>query len=441
VNNMSDSTNTDSAENKSKRTIEIVSRGLSKRRAAEQRFRFYGKLAIFLGLMFLAVLFVSIFSKGYTAFVQTYVKLEVYVDPQMIDPQGGRNKDTLSTADYGALVKATLRSMFPEAKSRRDKRALYSLVSNGADFEVRSRILANPDLIGKTLSLWVPADDEVDMMMKGHTDRNAPEGERRLKDNQLAWVDQLHAKGLLEKRFNTTLFTNGDSRDPELAGIWGAVVGSFYTLVVTLLLSFPIGVAAAVYLEEFAPKNRYTDIIEVNINNLAAVPSIVFGLLGLAMFINFFGLPRSAPLVGGLVLTLMTLPTIIIASRAALKSVPPSIREAALGVGASPQQAMMYHVLPLAMPGILTGTIIGMAQALGETAPLLMIGMVAFIVDVPGGVFDPSTVLPVQIYLWADSPERAFVERTSAAIMVLLTFLIVMNALAVVLRKRFERRW
>ena len=441
MNNMSDSTNTDSAENKSKRTIEIVSRGLSKRRAAEQRFRFYGKLAIFLGLMFLAVLFVSIFSKGYTAFVQTYVKLEVYVDPQMIDPQGGRNKDTLSTADYGALVKATLRSMFPEAKSRRDKRALYSLVSNGADFEVRSRILANPDLIGKTLSLWVPADDEVDMMMKGHTDRNAPEGERRLKDNQLAWVDQLHAKGLLEKRFNTTLFTNGDSRDPELAGIWGAVVGSFYTLVVTLLLSFPIGVAAAVYLEEFAPKNRYTDIIEVNINNLAAVPSIVFGLLGLAMFINFFGLPRSAPLVGGLVLTLMTLPTIIIASRAALKSVPPSIREAALGVGASPQQAMMYHVLPLAMPGILTGTIIGMAQALGETAPLLMIGMVAFIVDVPGGVFDPSTVLPVQIYLWADSPERAFVERTSAAIMVLLTFLIVMNALAVVLRKRFERRW
>ena len=441
MNNMSDSTNTDSAENKSKRTIEIVSRGLSKRRAAEQRFRFYGKLAIFLGLMFLAVLFVSIFSKGYTAFVQTYVKLEVYVDPQMIDPQGERNKDTLSTADYGALVKATLRSMFPEAKSRRDKRALYSLVSNGADFEVRSRILANPDLIGKTLSLWVPADDEVDMMMKGHTDRNAPEGERRLKDNQLAWVDQLHAKGLLEKRFNTTLFTNGDSRDPELAGIWGAVVGSFYTLVVTLLLSFPIGVAAAVYLEEFAPKNRYTDIIEVNINNLAAVPSIVFGLLGLAMFINFFGLPRSAPLVGGLVLTLMTLPTIIIASRAALKSVPPSIREAALGVGASPQQAMMYHVLPLAMPGILTGTIIGMAQALGETAPLLMIGMVAFIVDVPGGVFDPSTVLPVQIYLWADSPERAFVERTSAAIMVLLTFLIVMNALAVVLRKRFERRW
>jgi phosphate transport system permease protein len=301
--------------------------------------------------------------------------------------------------------------------------------------------MENPALIGQTLSLWVPADDDVDMLLKGHIKREGAESERRLKDNQLRWIDQMWEQGRMEKRFNTTFFTAGDSRDPELAGIWGAVSGSFLTLIVTLLLSFPIGVAAAVYLEEFAPKNHLTDIIEVNINNLAAVPSIVFGLLGLAMFINLFGLPRSAPLVGGLVLSLMTLPTIIIASRAALKSVPPSIREAALGVGASPQQAMMYHVLPLAMPGILTGTIIGMAQALGETAPLLMIGMVAFIVDIPGNVFDPSTVLPVQIFLWADSPERAFVERTSAAIMVLLTFLIAMNAIAVVLRKRFERRW
>ncbi len=244
------------------------------------------------------------------------------------------------------------------------------------------------------------------------------------------------------KRSSTqTFFTAGDSREPELAGIRGAVVGSFYTLVITLILSFPIGVAAAVYLEEFAPRNRWTDLIEVNINNLAAVPSIVFGLLGLAMFLNFFGLPRSAPLVGGLVLTLMTLPTIIIASRAALLSVPPSIREAALGVGASKMQVVAHHVLPLALPGMLTGTIIGMARALGESAPLLMIGMVAFIVDVPGGFTDPSTVLPVQIYLWVDSPERAFVERTSAAVMILLGFLIVMNATAVILRKKFERRW
>jgi phosphate transport system permease protein len=279
------------------------------------------------------------------------------------------------------------------------------------------------------------------MVVKGHIRRDVPEAESRVKDNQMAWIDRFQEQGRLEKRFNTTFFTAGDSREPELAGIQGAVTGSFYTLIVTLLLSFPIGVAAAVYLEEFAPKNRWTDIIEVNINNLAAVPSIVYGLLGLAVFLNFFGLPRSVPLVGGLVLTLMTLPTIIIASRAALKSVPPSIREAALGVGASRTQMVMHHVLPLALPGMLTGTIIGMAQALGETAPLLMIGMVAFIVDIPGGFTDPSTVLPVQIFLWADSPERAFLEKTSAAIMVLLAFLVTMNALAVFLRKKFERRW
>ncbi|NBC46524.1 MAG: phosphate ABC transporter permease PstA [Gammaproteobacteria bacterium] len=268
-----------------------------------------------------------------------------------------------------------------------------------------------------------------------------PEDARRLSDQQIAWVLQLQHEGLLSKRFNIPFFTNGTSREPELAGIGGAVMGSFYTLVLTLLFSFPIAVGAALYLEEFAPKNRFTDLIEVNINNLAAVPSIVFGLLGLAVFINFFGVPRSTPLVAAMVLTLMTLPTIIIASRAALKSVPPSIREAALGVGASPLQTRMHHVLPLALPGMMTGTIIGMAQALGESAPLLMIGMIAFIVDVPQGFTDSATVLPVQIFLWADSPERAFVERTSAAIMVLLAFLILMNLTAVLLRRRFERRW
>ena len=253
--------------------------------------------------------------------------------------------------------------------------------------------------------------------------------------------DRKRTGRIRRNKFNLNFFTAGDSREPELAGIRGAAVGSFLTLVVTLVLSFPIGVAAAIYMEEFAPKNRWTDLIEVNINNLAAVPSIVFGLLGLAVFLNFFGLPRSAPLVGGLVLTLMTLPTVIIASRSALKSVPPSIREAALGVGASQMQMVAHHVLPLAIPGMLTGTIIGMARALGETAPLLMIGMVAFIVDIPAGLTDPSTALPVQIFLWADSPERGFVERTSAAIMVLLAFLITMNAAAVILRKKFERRW
>jgi phosphate transport system permease protein len=279
------------------------------------------------------------------------------------------------------------------------------------------------------------------MLIKGHFRRDLPEDERRVSDKQIAWIDRLAAEGHLERKFNITFLTTGDSREPELAGIWGAVSGSFFTLLITLVLSFPIGVAAAVYLEEFAKKNRWTDLIEVNINNLAAVPSIVFGLLGLAVFLNLFGLPRSAPLVGGLVLTLMTLPTIIIASRSALKSVPPSIREAALGVGASKMQMVVHHVLPLALPGMLTGAIIGMARALGESAPLLMIGMVAFIVDIPKGVTDPATVLPVQIYLWADSPERAFVERTSAAIMVLLAFLVVMNAGAIILRKKFERRW
>jgi len=419
----------------------IVKAGLGKRKAAERRFKFYGMISVGLGLLFLSTLFISIVSKGYTAFQQTYVQLEINFDEQRIDPSGTRLPDNLSSADYGGVVKASLRQMFPEVTNRREKRTLYGLVSNGADFIIRDMVMKDPSLIGSTQSIWVPTDDDTDMFMKGHVDRNLAEDDRRVKNNQIAWIDKLHAEGKIEKRFNTTFFTAGDSRDPELAGIWGAAVGSMLTLAVTLLLSFPIGVATAVYLEEFAPKNRWTDLIEVNINNLAAVPSIVFGLLGLAVFINYFELPRSAPLIGGLVLTLMTLPTIIIASRAALKSVPPSIREAALGIGASKMQTVFYHVLPLAMPGMLTGTIIGMAQALGETAPLLMIGMVAFIVDVPGNIFDPATVLPVQIFLWADSPERAFVERTSAAIMVLLAFLITMNALAVVLRKRFERRW
>jgi phosphate transport system permease protein len=296
-------------------------------------------------------------------------------------------------------------------------------------------------LVGKTVSLWLPANDDIDMLFKGHIDRNVNQSERRVNDRQLEWIDRLAAENRIEKHFNSAFFTSGDSREPELAGIRGAVMGSLFTLVGTFLISFPLGVSTAVYLEEFAPINKWTDLIEVNINNLAAVPSIVFGLLGLAMFINFFGFPRSSPIVGCLVLTLMTLPTIIIAGRAALKSVPPSIREAALAMGASQLQTVFHHVLPLAMPGMLTGAIIGMSRALGETAPLLMIGMVAFIVDIPSSFTEPSTVLPVQIYLWADSPERAFVERTSAAIMVLLVFLILMNGLAVYLRKRYERRW
>ena len=424
-----------------KHTTDVVRAGLSKRYKREARFRRMGLAAIIMGLIFLSLLFISIIGNGYSAFWQTFVQLEVHLDAAVIDPDGTRDPEVIAGADYGGMVKQSLRDMFPDVTSRRDKRKLYGVVSSGSSYYLRDYVVANPDKIGNTIQLWVPADDDIDMLVKGHYDRDKPESERRVKDNQIAWIDQLFEQNRVESRFNTTLFTAGDSRDPELAGIWGAVTGSFFTLIVTLLLAFPLGVATAVYLEEFAPKNRWTDLIEVNINNLAAVPSIVFGLLGLAVFINFIGMPRSAPLVGGLVLTLMTLPTIIIASRAALISVPPSIREAALGVGASKMQMVFHHVLPLAMPGMLTGTIIGMAQALGESAPLLMIGMVAFIVDIPTSAMDPSTVLPVQIYLWADSPERAFVERTSAAIMVLLAFLIAMNALAVLLRKKFERRW
>jgi phosphate transport system permease protein len=420
---------------KPQRTLDIVNKGLAKRYRAEKRFRLYGILSILASLGFLSFLFISIISGGYTAFQQTRIQLTVHIDPEFFEDS------VIATADYNGLIKAALRSRFPDVSGRREKRDLYRIVSTGAAFQLREQVLADHELIGKELTLWVPADDNVDMLMKGNISRDVPESDRTLNDRQIAWVDDLVNNGQVQKRFNVDFFTSGDSREPELAGIWGAVAGSFLTLVITLVLSFPIGIAAAIYLEEFASKNRWTDLIEVNINNLAAVPSIVFGLLGLAVFLNFFGLPRSAPLVGGLVLTLMTLPTIIIASRASLQSVPPSIREAALGIGASKMQMVFHHVLPLAMPGMLTGTIIGMARALGETAPLLMIGMVAFIVDIPGGFTDPATALPVQIYLWADSPERAFTERTSAATLVLLAFLITMNALAVYLRRRFERRW
>jgi phosphate transport system permease protein len=427
--------------NNKPRTIDLVNQSLAKRYAREKRFRRLGLAAISAGLLFVSFLFISIFAKGYTAFWQTEIQLQITFDEEMIDPTGERDPEVLSFANYSGLVKTALMERFPEVRKRGDRRDLFGIVSTGASLQLREIVLSDPSVIGTTRTLWLTADDDIDMLVKGHIDRELDESDRRVNDKVIAWVEALEADGAVDSSFNINFFSNGDSRDPEQAGIAGAVMGSFYTLIVTLLLSFPIGVASAVYLEEFAPKNKLTDIIEVNINNLAAVPSIVFGLLGLAVFINFFELPRSAPIVGGLVLTLMTLPTIIIASRAALKSVPPSIREAALGVGASKMQAITHHVLPLALPGMLTGTIIGMAQALGESAPLLMIGMVAFIVDIPQGAFDPSTVLPVQIYLWADSPERAFVERTSAAILVLLGFLLTMNLLAVILRKKFERRW
>ena len=420
---------------------ERVSAGIARRYRRERTFRMAGLGAVLTGMAFLAFFFSTLIGNGYTAFLQTHILLDVELSAAVIDPDGARDPQSLRQADYQGPIRDSLRARFPGVQSRNELRELFALVSSAAGFELRNSVLANPGLVGETIGLWVVADDDVDMLIKGHMDRTAEESQRRINDRQLGWIEQLEADGRVDRKFNHRFFTSGDSRDPEMSGIWSAVVGSFYMLLVTLVLSFPLGVATAIYLEEFAPRNRWTDVIEVNINNLAAVPSIVFGLLGLALFINFFGLPRSAPVVGGLVLTLMTLPVVIIASRAALMSVPPSIREAALGVGASKVQTIFHHVMPLAMPGMLTGTIIGMARALGESAPLLMIGMVAFIVDVPDSPLDPATALPVQVFLWADSPERAFVERTSAAILVLMAFLLVMNASAILLRRRFERRW
>ena len=430
-----------STNNTAVQTQQKVRDSLARRYRAERRFRFYGMSAVFSGMAFVVFLFGTIFVQGLSVFQQSYLKLEVFYDPEIIDPDGSLQADDLLVADYQALIRAALREKFPDVEGRRDLRELYGLVSGAASIELQRAVVANPAMLGKRETRWLLADDTVDMLLKDKVERDAPQEQRRLSDQQMGWIDSLEREGVLSLRFNRSFFSNGDSRDPEQAGVRGALVGSMLTLFITLLLSFPIGVGAAVYLEEFAPRNRLTDVIEVNINNLAAVPSIVFGLLGLAVFIGFFGLPRSAPLVGGLVLTLLTLPTIIIASRAALKAVPPSIREAALGMGASRLQMVGHHVLPLAIPGMLTGAIIGMARALGESAPLLMIGMVAFIVEVPQGVFDPATALPVQVFLWSDMPERGFVERTSGAIIVLLLFLLVMNATAVWLRNKFEKRW
>ncbi len=419
--------------------ITLIQQGLARRYRAEKRFKTYGISAILCGVTFLAFLLGTTFVNGYTALLQTYISIDIAVLDSDFD--GDLSPESLSKGNYLGIIKRSLREAFPEATKRKEKAELYKLVSSGAQYDLREKIANNPELVGRTTTFWLLADDEVDVYMKGRIDPSIPEKNRRLKDRSIAWIGQLRDQNRIKKSFNILFFTNGDSREPEQAGILGAIMGSVFTILVTMLLAFPIGVAAAIYLQEFAKKNRFTDLIEVNINNLAAVPSIIFGLLGLAIFLNFFHMPRSIPLVGGMVLALMTLPTIIISSRAALGAVPPSIREAALGVGASPVQTVLHHVLPLAMPGMLTGTIIGLAQALGETAPLLVIGMVAFIVDIPGSPMDPGTALPVQIYLWADSPERAFVERTSAAIMVLLLFLVAINGLIVLLRKKFERRW
>lgn len=421
---------------------ETLERNVARRYAAERRFRAYGIAAIVFGIAFVGLLFTNIISRGYTAFLQSEFTLNVNFDPSVIDPSGERKENDLLTANYAKLARnALIETLGVDPKSKPDVRAVNALLSYGVDVQLRRDVLADPSIIGTTRPVALLASGNVDSVLKGQFDRTVAEGNRKLSDKQLGWIDTLSSNGTLSKGFNWGLFSYGASSNPETAGIGVALIGSLFMMLTVVLLAVPLGVAAAVYLEEFAPKNLLTDTIEVNINNLAAVPSIVFGLLGLAIFINFAGLPRSASLVGGLVLTLMTLPTIIIATRAAIGAVPPSIREAALGVGASKMQSITHHVLPLAFPGILTGTIIGLAKALGETAPLLMIGMVAFIVEYPKTPLDPATALPVQIYMWATAAERGFVERTSGATIVLLAVLICMNLIAVILRRKYERRW
>lgn len=426
------------ATGKGQSTRSKVESTLARRHRRETLFRVAGIASTLVGVLFLGSFFWTLIANGSSAFMQTFIQLDVEFSADVLAPDGELD---LEYADFDALARNALRAQFPSVSERTSRRALNHLLSVGAGYQIRNMVERNPAILGSTATFWVPASANVDMVVKGNIDASTPEAQRPVSDQQIEWIRQLQADGRLEKQINRALFTNGDSREPELAGIRGALVGSFYMLLITIGISFPVGAAAAIYLEEFAQRNRWADLIEVNINNLAAVPSIVFGLLGLAVFLNWMSLPRSAPLVGGLVLSLLTLPVIIIASRAAIKSVPPSIREAALGLGASKMQVVFHHVMPLALPGMLTGAIIGMSRALGESAPLLMIGMVAFIVDVPGSFFDPATALPVQIFLWADSPERAFAERTSAAIIVLLGFLLLMNLAAVILRKKVERQW
>ncbi|MGE0668632.1 MAG: phosphate ABC transporter permease PstA [Sphingomonadales bacterium] len=424
---------------------EEAAKRIRKRYAAEKRFRLYGLGMISIGLGFLAILFYTIVSVGIGGFSNTQFRVSVPLDAAELGLEEGVTPEAIGELSGFKLTRiargALYKQLGVDESDRAAKQRADGMLSNGVDVQVRNVLLDDPSLVGSTVDMWLLAHGAVDPFMKGQISRDLPEDRRLMNDQQLAWLDQLKEQGRAELRFNSSLFTNGASADPELAGVAVGLIGSFFMMVLVVVVALPIGVGAAIYLEEFAPKNRFTDLIEVNINNLAAVPSIVFGILGLAIFINMLGMPRSAPIVGGLVLSLMTLPTVIIATRAALRAVPPSIKQAALGVGASKMQAIFHHTLPLAMPGILTGLIIGLAHALGETAPLIMIGMVAAVFDLPGSPLDPATALPVQIYMWAGLPERGFVALTSAAIMVLLAFLLTMNASAIILRKRFERRW
>ena len=422
---------------------------LNKRYKKEKRFILLGRVAVSLTIIFLVILLGSILLRGISGFYTTNILLTTNLSQEIIDPEDKKNVEEIYKSSWRKVARNSIYdvlSAFNKSKniekiSRKDKRDFLKLFSRSSEFYIRDFTLENLDSIGKDVKVSIPSSSLVDQFLKGKINIAVNEDDRPINDKQISWINFMVENKMIERKFNINFFYKGDSRNAEEAGILGAIVGSFFVILVAIIVAFPVGVMSAIYLEEFAPKNKITNIIEVNINNLAAVPSIVFGLLGLAIFLNFFGLPRSSPLAGGLVLALMTLPTIIISSRVAIKSVPPSIREAAMGIGASKMQSVFHHVIPLAVPGILTGTIIGMARALGETAPLLMMGMVAFIVDVPQSITDPSTVLPAQIFLWSDQPERGFEEKTAAATIILLVFLLTMNALAVFLRYKYERKW
>ena len=422
---------------------------LNKRYKKEKRFILLGRVAVSLTIIFLVILLGSILLRGISGFYTTNIFLTTNLSQEIIDPEDKKNVEEIYKSSWRKIARNSIYDVLSEfnksknidKSSRKDKRDFLKLFSRSSEFYIRDFTLENLDSIGKEVKISIPSSSLVDQFLKGKINITVNEDDRPINDKQISWINFMVENKMIERKFNINFFSKGDSRNAEEAGILGAIVGSFFVILVAIIVAFPVGVMSAIYLEEFAPKNKITNIIEVNINNLAAVPSIVFGLLGLAIFLNFFGLPRSSPLAGGLVLALMTLPTIIISSRVAIKSVPPSIREAAMGIGASKMQSVFHHVIPLAVPGILTGTIIGMARALGETAPLLMMGMVAFIVDVPQSITDPSTVLPAQIFLWSDQPERGFEEKTAAATIILLVFLLTMNALAVFLRYKYERKW
>ena len=423
------------------KNFEKINASLIKRQKSEKNFKLFGLIGIICAISFLIIILTSIIIEGKKAFISTYIKLDVFFDSKIIDPDNTKEDSVIKSANFNEIITKSILENFPEVTDRKEKIKLSTFISSSAEDELIKLIILDKALIDQKKELWLLASSTIDVIHKNPDMLNFPEDERLIDDKELKWFQWFLSEEKIKFSTNKNFFSKADSTEPEQAGIWGAFVGSFLTLFVTLILSFPIAVAAGVFLEELAPKNKFTDFIEVNINNLAAVPSIIFGLLGLAIFLNVMHLPRSAPIVGGMVLALMTLPTIIIATRASLRAVPPSIREAAIGLGATKFQTVTHHVLPLSMPGISTGTIIGMSQALGESAPLLMIGMVAFIVDSPGSIFDSATVLPVQIYLWKSTAARGFVELTAAGVMVLLSFLVLMNAIAVYVRYKFEKKW